>query len=303
MGSLMTGRRGLGICAMGALDMALWDLRGKALGQPCWQLLGGAKKEFITPYASLPPAGRTLKDQRESLVSKVKDAQAVGFTAAKLEVMVNGPYAHNGLQESNASIVEIVAACREAVGSDFVIMVDVCYCWATAKEALGVMAQLEPYNLYFMETPIRIDDLEGYRFLSENSPIPIASAEMLNTRFEFQELMDRGRVDVAQPDVGRVGGFTEAKRVCDMAGDRGKLIVPHCWKTGIGIAASAHLAVATRHCPYIEFLPAHLAESVLRRELTLDELRLVNGRIPLPLEPGLGIQLNLDALKKYRVDP
>jgi L-alanine-DL-glutamate epimerase-like enolase superfamily enzyme len=302
MGSLMTGRRGLGICAMGALDMALWDIRGKALGQPCWKLLGGAKKDFITPYASLLPTGRTVKDQRESLVSKVNAAKVAGFTAAKLEVMVNGPYAHNGVQESNASIVEIVAACREAVGKEFVIMVDVCYGWATAKEALGVMTQLESYDLFFMETPIRIDDLDGYRFLSEHSPIPIASGEMLNTRFEFQELMDRGKVDVVQPDVGRVGGFTEAKRVCDMAADRGKLIVPHCWKTGIGIAASAHLAVATTHCPYIEFLPAHLAESVLRSELTLDELRLVEGKIPLPTAAGLGIQLNPEALKKYRVN-
>lgn len=297
----MTGRRGLGICAMGALDMALWDIRGKALNQPCWQLLGGAKKEFITPYASLLPDGKTLKDQRESMVSKVKAAKAAGFGAAKLEVMINGPYAHHGLQESNESIVEIVAACRSAVGKDFVIMVDVCYGWATAKEALGVMTQMQPYDLFFMETPIRIDDLEGSRFLAEHSPIRIASGEMLNTRFEFQELMDRGKVDVAQPDVGRVGGFTEAKRVCDMAADRGKLIVPHCWKTGIGIAASAHLAAATAHCPYIEFLPAHLSESVLRRELTLDELRLVDGKIPLPRGAGLGVELNPDALKKYRV--
>jgi L-alanine-DL-glutamate epimerase-like enolase superfamily enzyme len=301
MGSLMTGRRGMGICAMGALDMALWDIRGKALGQPCWQLLGGAKKEFITPYASLLPDGRTLKAQRESMVSKVKTAKETGFRAAKLEIMVNGPYAHHGLQESDETIVEIVAACREAVGKDFVIMVDVCYCWSTAKQALRIMRQLEPYDLFFMETPIRIDDMEGHRFLAEHSPIAIAAGEMLNSHFEFEELMDRGHIDVAQPDVGRVGGFTEAKRVCDMAADRGKLIVPHCWKTGIGIAASAHLCAATAHCPYIEFLPAHLAESVLRRELTVDELRLVDGKIPLPQEAGLGVKLNPEALEKYRV--
>jgi L-alanine-DL-glutamate epimerase-like enolase superfamily enzyme len=301
MGSLMTGRRGLGICAMGALDMAMWDIRGKALGQPCWKLLGGAKKEYITPYASLLPAGRTLKDQHESLVSKARKAQMAGFRAAKLEVMVNGPYAHHGLDESNEAIVDMVAACRSAVGKEFVIMVDVCYCWSSAREALRVMKQLEPYDLYFMETPIRIDDMEGHRILANHSPIPIAAGEMLNTRFEFQELMDRGHIDVAQPDVGRVGGFTEAKRVCDMAADRGKLIVPHCWKTGIGIAASAHLAAATAHCPYIEFLPAHLSESVLRRELTVDELQLVDGKIPLPKEPGLGVQVNPDALRKYEV--
>src|SRR5262249_55052975 len=300
MGSLMTGRRGLGICAMGALDMAMWDIRGKALGQPCWKLLGGAKKDYITPYASLLPAGRTLKDQHESLVSKAKKARQAGFQAAKLEVMVKGPYAHHGLDESNEAIVDMVKACREAVGKDFVIMVDVCYCWSNAKEALRVMNQLEPCDLFFMETPIRIDDMEGHRFLANHSPIRIAAGEMLNTRFEFQELMDCGKVDVVQPDVGRVGGFTEAKRVCDMAADRGKLIVPHCWKTGIGIAASAHLAAATAHCPYIEFLPAHLSESVLRRELTVDELQLVDGKIPLPKEPGLGVQVNSEALRKYQ---
>ncbi len=301
VGSLMTGRRGLGICAMGALDMALWDIRGKALGQPCWKLLGGAKKESISPYASLLPDGRTLKAQQESLVAKIKSSKQAGFRAAKIEVMVNGPYAHHGLQESNEAVVDMVAACREAVGKNFVIMVDVCYCWSNAREALRVLEKLEPYDLFFMETPIRIDDMEGHRFLSEHSPIAIAAGEMLNTRFEFLELMDRGKVDVAQPDVGRVGGFTEAKRVCDLAGDRGKLIVPHCWKTGIGIAASIHLSAATAHCPYIEFLPSHLSESVLRRELTVDEMRLVDGKIPLPTRPGLGIELNPDALSKYGV--
>jgi L-alanine-DL-glutamate epimerase-like enolase superfamily enzyme len=301
MGSMMITRRGLGICAIGALDMALWDIRGKALGQPCWQLLGGAKKECITPYASLLPVGRTLKDQRQSLIEKAKNAKLSGFRAAKLEVMIKGPYSHNGLQESDDAIVETVAACREAVGKEFVIMVDVCYCWGTAMEALRVMRQLEPYDLFFIETPIRIDDLDGHRFLADHSPIPVAAGEMLNTRFEFQELMDRGQVSVAQPDVGRVGGFTEAKRVCDMAGDRGRLIVPHCWKTGIGIAASVHLAAATTHCPYIEFLPAQLSESVLRRELTLEELKPVGGEIPLPKAPGLGVQVNPDALRKYSV--
>ena len=143
--------------------------------------------------------------------------------------------------------------------------------------------------------------MEGHRFLAEHSPIAIAAGEMLNTRFEFLELMDRGKIDVAQPDVGRVGGLTEAKRVCDLAGDRGKLIVPHCWKTGIGIAASVHLSAATAHCPYIEFLPAHLSESVLRRELTVDEMKLVDGKMPLPSRPGLGIELNPDALSKYGV--
>ena len=300
-GSFMTGRRGLGICAIGALDMALWDIRGKALGLPCWQLLGGARKTHIQPYASLLPAGHTAKEYRESLVAKAREARRIGFRAGKMEVCVKGPYAHNKLNEGDDAIIEIVAACREAVGPDFVMMVDVCYCWSNAKEALRVIRQLEPFDLFFLETPLQLDDLDGYAFLHDHCGIPIAAGELQNTRFEFLDLMDRGKVDVAQPDVGRVGGLTEARRVCELAAERGRLIVPHCWKTGIGIAASAHLSAATPHCPYIEFLPAQLAESALRRELVLDELQMIDGMIPLPQKPGLGIELNQDALKKFRV--
>lgn len=300
-GSFMTGRRGLGICAMGALDMALWDIRGKAWGQPCWRMLGGARKPHITPYASLLPMGRTPAEYRDSLAAKAREAKRLGFRAGKMEVCVKGPYSHNGIQADDAVIVEIVAACREAVGPDFVMMVDVCYCWTNFKEALRVARQLEPYDIFFLETPLQLDDLDGYAALHDHSPIRIAAGELQNTRFEFLDLMDRGKVDVAQPDVGRVGGLTEARRVCDLAADRGRLIVPHCWKTGIGIAASAHLSAATAHCPYIEFLPAPLAESPLRRELVIDELRMVDGVVPLPEKPGLGIELNWDAMNKYTV--
>jgi L-alanine-DL-glutamate epimerase-like enolase superfamily enzyme len=181
-------------------------------------------------------------------------------------------------------------------------MVDVAYGWPDARTALGVLERLAPYDLYFVETPIDIDDLDGYAVLHARSPIRIAAGEWQNTRFEFLDLADRGNVDVLQPDVGRVGGFTEAVRVCRIAAERGRLIVPHCWKSGIGIAASAHLAAACDCCPYIEFLPIELAESPLRRELLAEDLPLVEGRITLPETPGLGIELNRDVLEKYRVD-
>jgi len=300
-GSLMTGRRGLGICAMGALDMALWDLRGKYLNQPCWFFLGGAKKEVVTPYASLLPVGMTLKEQRDSLVAKAGESRRLGFKAGKMEICVKGPYAHHRLQEGDEAIVEIAAACREAVGRDYVMMVDVCYGWANAKEALRTMRQLEPYDIFFIETPLPVDDIDGLAYLHDHSPIRIASGELNNGRFEFLELMDRGKVDVAQPDVGRVGGFTEARRVCEMAADRGRQIVPHCWKSGIGIAASAHLSAANPHCPYIEFLPASLSESALRRELVVDEMEMIDGEIPIPQKPGLGVEINRAALTEYRV--
>ena len=301
VGSLMSGRRGAGICAIGALDMALWDIRGKALGVPCWKLLGGAFKQCVTPYASLLPIGDSIEAQQDSLVEKVKEAKRLGFKAAKLEVVLMGPYSHNNVRGTYQDVVDTVAACRKAVGPEMTLILDVCYSWNDAREALGVINRLVPYNLFFVETPIRLDDLDGYAFLHDHSPIPISAGEMQNSRFEFAELMDKGKVDVAQPDVGRVGGLTEAKRVCDMARDRGRLIVPHCWKTAIGIWASVHLGAVTPHCPLIEFLPAPLSESALRRELVVNEPVLEDGCIPLPSKPGLDIELNPDALERYKV--
>jgi L-rhamnonate dehydratase len=301
-GSIMTGRRGLGICAIGAIDMALWDLRGKVLGLPCWQMMGGARKTHVTAYASLLPVGGTPDAFLSSLTAKVREAQRLGFRAVKIEAGVKGPYSHMGLQAGDELVVELTAACREAVGPNFTLMVDAVYNWTNAKEALRVINRLEPYDIFFVETPLQVDDLDGYAYLQDHSRIRIAAGELQNTRFEFLDLLDRAKLDVVQPDIGRVGGLTEARRICDMAADRGRLVVPHCWKTGIGIAASAHLCFANTHCPYIEFLPAALSESALRRELVVDGLELVDGQIVLPHKPGLGIELNQDALERFRAD-
>jgi L-alanine-DL-glutamate epimerase-like enolase superfamily enzyme len=302
VGSIMTGRRGLGICAIGAIDMALWDLRGKILGLPCWQIMGGARKTHVTAYASLLPVGGTPEEFLSSLTAKITEAKRLGFRAAKIEAGVKGPYSHQGLQASDDLVVELTAACRKAVGPDFTLMVDAVYSWNNAKEALRTINRLEPYDVFFVETPLQVDDHDGYAFLHDHSPIRIATGELQNSRFEFLELLDRAKVDVVQPDVGRVGGLTEARRVCDMAADRGRLVVPHCWKTGIGIAASAHLCFANAHCPYIEFLPSALSESALRRDLVREELELVDGQIALPHKPGLGIELNMDAMERFRAD-
>ena len=308
-GSKMNGRRGALICAMGALDMALWDLRGKALGKPVYQLLGGQAVEHagdkvsrpVTPYASLLATGHTVEEQTASLVNKCCRAQALGFRAAKIEVCINGPYSHNGLQEDDALGIEMVKACREAVGKEFGLMVDVAYAWPDAEHALRVIERLAPYDLYFVETPIDIDDLDGYALLARESPIRVAAGEWQNTHWEFLDLADRGGVQVLQPDVGRVGGFSEAVRVCQIAESRGRQIVPHCWKSMLGIAASAHLAAATSVCPFVEFLPAELAESPLRRELVENELPVIDGVLRLSEAPGLGLSLNRGALERYAV--
>lgn len=297
----MSGRRGAVICAMGAIDIALWDIKGKALGLPIYKLLGGAQVDSITPYASLQPNGATVQEYGESLVAWARRAKAMGYRAAKMECTLAGPYRHLGLHGSDGQMTEIVTACRDAVGSDFAMMVDVQYRWQDVATALRTLRRWADLDLFFVETPLWVDDLDGYATLAREAPMPIAAGEWLNTRFEFLDLMDRGQIAVAQPDIGRVGGFTEALRVCQLAQDRGRRIVPHCWKTGIGIAASAHLAAAIPHCPLIEFLPAELCDSPLRRELVRDELSLVDGRLLLPTRPGLGIEIDEEALQRYAV--
>ena len=301
-GSAMTGRRGLGICAMGALDIALWDLRGKIEQKPCWQLLGGAVNPSITPYASLLPEGDDLDTYAHVLVDRAVRAKELGFKAVKLEVCIKGPYSHNSLQiADDREIANIVRACRKAVGPEMTVMVDVAYCWQDWKEALRAIEMFADQDIYFIETPLPSDDIDGYAKLVQASPMRVAAGEWLQTRFEFRELMKRGALDVVQPDVGRVGGLTEARRVAIEARDRGLVVVPHCWKSAIGIAASAHLAAISPTCTFIEFLPKPLADSRLRIELCDSELEMEDGVIPLPQGPGLGIRVNEDALRKFSV--
>jgi L-alanine-DL-glutamate epimerase-like enolase superfamily enzyme len=299
VGSAMNGRRGAVIHAIGALDMALHDLRGKAMGKPCHEFLGGAARAFITPYASLQPEVSSFDAYRTSLLEWAAKAKSLGFRAAKLEVTPCGPYRHKSLEATHEEMTEAIGAVRNEVGPDFTLMVDVQYAFPDADTCLRAIRDWVDFTLFFIETPLASDDLAGYARVATEQPIPIAAGEWLATRFEFLDLMDRGKVQIVQPDLGRVGGLTEAKRVCDLAAERGLTVVPHVWKTGISIAAAAHMAAATPHCAFIEFLPAELCESALRKELVADELSMVDGTVPVPTRPGLGVELNRDALARF----
>jgi len=299
VGSAMNGRRGAVINAIGAIDMALHDLRGKILGKPCYELLGETMQESITPYASLQPEVSDFDAYRDSMVAWALDAQSRGFGAMKLECTFSGPYAHMGLREPYDRAAEVIGAVREAVGPEMALMVDVQYAFPDADTALHTIRDWQQFNLFFVETPLWPDDLEGYAKVSQSQPIPIAAGEWLTTRFEFLDLIDTGKIGVVQPDIGRVGGLTEALRVVKMAQARSLPVVPHLWNTGISIAAAVHLAAVTQHCPFIEFLPAELSESNLRKELLSVEPELVDGVIPLPTRSGLGIELNRDALARF----
>ncbi len=299
VGTAMTGRRGALIHALGALEIALWDICGKAAGVPCWRLWGEPARETLTPYASLQPEVSSFDAYVRSMVDWGVRARDLGFRAVKCEATFSGPYVHKGLRGPDENVVEVAAAVREAVGPELALMVDVQYAFDTVDRAAACADALAELDVFFLETPLWVDDLDGYAELRRRSPTPIAQGEWLSTHFEFDTLVERGCVDVVQPDIGRVGGFTEALRVCELARRNDLLVVPHAWKTGISVAAAAQLAMVVPHMPFFEFLPAELCESRLRKELTLDELVFEDGVLRPPERPGLGVELHLDALARF----
>jgi L-alanine-DL-glutamate epimerase-like enolase superfamily enzyme len=302
VGTAMTGRRGALIHALGAVDMALWDIAGKAAGAPVWRLLGERRPENrLVPYASLlPNAGSDWDAFAGALGGQAIDASRRGYRAAKLELLTRGPYRHAGLAVPDDRLVEVIASVRSAAGPKFTIMVDVGYGWDDWREALAVIETWAEHDVFFVETPLWSDDLSGYAELAKRSPVPLAAGEWLATRFEFESYTALGALHVLQPDVGRVGGLTEARRVTELAARHDLKVVPHGWKTGITVAATAHLAAVTPHLPFFEFVPPDVAESRLRRELVRDELSLdADGTVALPERPGLGIELNEDALEEF----
>ena len=211
VGTAMNGRRGAVIHAMGAIDMALWDIRGKVEGKPIFELLGGAEQAEVIPYASLQPSGNRWEEYRDSLCIWAERAKGLGFKAVKAEVTMNGPYAHDGMREPYEKHTRVVEAVRKALGKDIALMIDVQYMWPDAETALRTIRDWAEFDIFFLETPLWIDKLDDYARLHHEAPMPIAAGEWQTTRYEFEELMDRGKVDVAQPDIGRVGGFGEAK--------------------------------------------------------------------------------------------
>ena len=203
----------------------------------------------------------------------------------KTEILINGPYAHAGMRESDERHTEVLAAVRETIGPDVTLMVDVGYRWNDADTCLATIQDWAEFDCFFLETPVWSDNLDEIARVAAQAPMPIAYGEWLATRFEFAELMETG-VQIVQPDVGRVGGIGEAKIVCDMAHAGGLTVVPHCWKTGVSISATAHLAFVAANCAFIEYLPPQLCHERLRRELAHEELELrSDGTIPSRASP------------------
>ncbi len=294
--TVMSGRRGLGIAALAAIDVALWDIKGKAEGKPIYELLGGASGSPVIPYTTLYSGPLPYEDAVRANLELIERSRECGFRAVKVEPL-------DDCVPTNRQIVDFVKRSREHMSAETALLVDVGHRWKTAKEALRWLGELEPYDPALIETPLWLDDLDGYREVAERSPIPVAVGELFVTRNEFLEMLDCGRVDVVQPCVARIG-FTQALRVAEDAAVRGRSVVPYGWlATTIGVAANLHLAATLRNSPWCEYAPLELyPDSELRRNLVGPEPELVDGAFVLPTAPGLGVELDENALEHYRVD-
>jgi L-alanine-DL-glutamate epimerase-like enolase superfamily enzyme len=276
------GRRGAAIHALSGVDIALWDLRGKALGQPVYQLLGGPCRTSVRAYASY-----LFGSSPRETADLAKKAVDLGLTAVKFGW---GPFG-----KDEAVDLAHVEAARRVVG-DRDLMVDAGHCWDAAT-ALQRSRLLKPLNVSWLEEPLSQDDLEGYAHLCPESPVPIAAGEGGVTHWDFESLIRCG-VHILQPDVAFCGGLTVCRRVTQMAQAAGRRCVPHCFSTGINLTASLHWMAA---CPEGDLVEYCLRPSPLMRSLVRNLPPLVDGRVPVPAGPGLGIELDDAIIDQFRV--
>jgi L-alanine-DL-glutamate epimerase-like enolase superfamily enzyme len=298
------GRRGVTIAAIGAVETALWDIAGKILNRPVCQLIWrslatvktpAAIKSRIRPYATVYPPGSTDAEIRQRCGLAVER----GFRAIKFEE-VPGGFAHRDVRND----VRLTKLVREVIGEDRDLLIDVQNVWSDVARAIATARAIEPYNIYFLEAALPADNLEAYRRLAENTAIPIAAGDWgFTTRFEFEDLMERGGVDVVQPSTVRSGGISEIAKIAEAAYRKGLLTIPHCWNHVVGVAAAVHLAAVLPNMPYIEY-PLAFPSSPLISDLLEPRLEPgSDGWMEVPTHPGLGFTLNEALIRKYRVKP
>jgi L-alanine-DL-glutamate epimerase-like enolase superfamily enzyme len=198
-------------------------------------------------------------------------------------------------------VVELARRFRKTLGDKLTLMVDVGYLFHDVPTAARVCRELEALNVYFFETPFPVDSPIPYAELAARTSIPLAMGEHGVTRWEFLDMMDRGRVSVVQPYMATCGGLTEAKRIVELARARGAMVCPGNWSTQILGAATVHLAAYSPITPFIEFAPAEVYESPLRRELQAAGFPVRNGAISFPERPGIGYDLPTDIIERFRM--
>lgn len=277
------GRRGAALHAISGADLALWDLRGKILGKPVSELLGGTVRKSVRAYASYL-FGATPEETAE-LAHQAVD---LGLTAVK--------FGWGSFGKDLATDVAHVEAARRVVGDNVGLMVDAGQKF-DAQAALQWAKRLAPLNVAWLEEPLSPDDLSGYAELCAQSPVPIAGGELEATHWGFEDLLGRG-IQVIQPDVAICGGLTVARQASQLAEKMGRRCVPHCFSTGINLAASLHWMASYGPGDLVEYC---LSRSPLMRKLVRDIPKIAEGRVPVPQGPGLGVELDEDVIREFRV--
>jgi L-alanine-DL-glutamate epimerase-like enolase superfamily enzyme len=281
------GRRGVVIHAISAVDIALWDLRGKVEGKSVGSLLGKQQRDSVLAYGTVYPLGETPDEVRSNIDRGLK----LGLRAIKI---VADPFWREDLDKTAL----LVRTAREHVGKDIRLMVDAATAWAKAEEGLPVMPIFKENDFFWVEAPLPIDDLDGHaRF--QGYGIPIGGGDLgLTTRFEYEEAFLRGKIDIAQPDVTMAGGLTELMRISALAKRLGRRVVTHGYKSNITIAAN--LAFLSQHW-MDEPLEYSTSQSPLRWHLTNEAFPIgSDGRVKVPDRPGLGVSINPEIVAKYR---
>lgn len=300
--SLLHGsRRGWAVICIGAVEVALWDICGQALGRPVFELLAGTERSIhqvpegeppgqVMPYGTIVSREWDAASVLEQQLAKLETLCMLGFRAVKIEPMRCTP----------ATICDLARRARAALGPDGILAVDVGYLWNDVNTALRVAERLAELDVFFLETPFPVDALAAYARLSARAPLPIAAGEHSVTRWEFLDLMDEGGVRVVQPYVTTVGGLLEARRVVELALARGVLVCPGNWSTQLLGTATLHLAAMSPNTRLVEYAPAQIYWSPLRKAIQALAPPMHDGVITVPTGPGIGIELPADLLQYFR---
>lgn len=281
------GRGGSITHAVSGIDIALWDILGKATGQPVGRLLGGRHRERVRPYASL------LMEETEPLTEYLLLLKEQGFRAFKIGW---GPFGRRSDRLDEA----IVKAAREAVGEESLLAVDAggsdAFWRGDYKWALKTAYMLAGYGVAWFEEPLVPEALEDYVALRRSAPIPISGGEVLTRRQTFEPYLQAGAFDLVQPDVTKVGGISEERRIGWSAEENGARMIPHGWNTAVGLAADLQLASALPKTDLVEYKTGSpYIDEVAAGGWRLDE----DGMLAIPNAPGLGLELDPDAVARY----
>lgn len=279
------GRRGAGIHAISAIDIALWDIASQYYNVPIYMLLGGKYRDKIKAYGTFIPADEPNKNK--DIAARLK---AQGFRSIKFGGGILG--------DDPITDCKIVTAVREELGDDFELQIDLATKWRTYGHATGMFGRLKHLNLNWIEEPIMADDLRGYAKLSGQTSAKVAGGESLTTRYEFKTFIENAQPDIVQPDITRCGGISEMKKIYDIAQLNGTKMIPHGFSTGILLAATVQFLAATEQGDLIEYSQSN---SPLFTDLVKNRIQFKNGYVTVPDCVGLGVELDEDLIKKFEV--